>query len=90
MWSQWSTSVLVTDPSSTFPPSDKDRTFERIIGLGALIGALAMTIAGATIWLLLTDPVSVTSAVDRRDVGPLLLRLARAIYNAMAGILEYL
>jgi hypothetical protein len=82
--------VLVTDPSSTFPPSDEDRTFERIVGLGALIGALAITIAGATIWLLLTDPVSVTSAVDRRDVGPLLLRLARAIYNAMAGILEYL
>jgi len=49
-----------------------------------------MTIAGATIWLLLTDPASMTSAVDRGDVGPLLLRLAQAIYMAMAGLLEYL
>ena len=82
--------MLVTDPSSTLPASDEDRTFERIVSLGALIGALAMTIAGATIWLLLTDPASMTSAVDRGDVGPLLLRLSQAIYMAMAGLLEYL
>lgn len=55
-----------------------------------MIGVLAMTIAGATIWLLLTDPVSVTSAIDRGEVGSLMLQLARAIYEAMAGLLEYL
>jgi hypothetical protein len=81
---------VLTEPAPTFPAADEDRTFGRIVSVGVLIGALATTIAGATIWLLLTDPVSMTNAVDRGDVGPLVLRLARAIYEAMAGLLDYL
>jgi hypothetical protein len=83
-------SVLVTDPSPTFAAADEDRTFGRILSLGVLIGAFAATIAGATIWLLLTDPVSITNAVDSGEVSPLVLRLARVIYDAMAGLLDYL
>jgi hypothetical protein len=82
--------VVVTDSPQTFPVADENRTVDRIVSWGALIGALAMTIAAATIWLLLTDPISVTSAIDRGEVGPLVLQLARAIYAAMAGLLEYL
>jgi hypothetical protein len=82
--------VLVTDSSPAFPVADENRTFGRIVSWGALIGVLAMTVAGATIWLLLTDPMSVTSAIDRGEVGPLVLQLARAIHEAMAGLLEYL
>jgi hypothetical protein len=82
--------VVVTDSPQTFPVADENRTVDRIVSWGALIGALAMTIAAATIWLLLTDPISVTRAIDRGEVGPLVLQLARAIYAAMAGLLEYL
>lgn len=82
--------MLVTDPSPTFSVADENRSFDRVVSWGAVIGVLAMTIAGATIWLLLTDPMSVTSAIDRGEVGPLVLQLARAIYEAMAGLLEYL
>jgi hypothetical protein len=83
-------SGLVTDPSPTFPAAEEDRTFERIVSLGGPYRPLAITIAGATIWLLLTDPVSMTNAVDSGDIGPLALRLAQAIHDAMAGLLEYL
>ena len=79
--------MLVTDSSPAFPVADENRTFGRIVSWGALIGVLAMTVAGATIWLLLTDPMSVTSAIDR---VPLVLQLTRAIYEAMAGLLEFL
>jgi hypothetical protein len=82
--------VLVTDSSPTFPAADENRAFDRIVSWGALIGVLATTIAGATIWLLLTDPMSVTSAIDRGEVGSLVLQLVRAIYEAVAGLLEYL
>ncbi|HZM92771.1 MAG TPA: hypothetical protein VFB92_05100 [Vicinamibacterales bacterium] len=82
--------MVVTDSPQTFPVADENRSLGRIFSWGALIGVLAMTIAGATIWLLLTDPVSVTSAIDRGEVGSLMLQLARAIYEAMAGLLEYL
>jgi hypothetical protein len=78
--------VLDTDSSPAFPVADENRTFGRIVSWGALIGVLAMTVAGATIWLLLTDPMSITSAIDRGEVGP----LVRAIHEAMAGLLEYL
>ena len=49
--------MVVTDSPQTFPVADENRSLGRIFSWGALIGVLAMTIAGATIWLLLTDPV---------------------------------
>ncbi|HEY8549338.1 MAG TPA: hypothetical protein VIL35_05220 [Vicinamibacterales bacterium] len=54
------------------------------------VGAVAATLAGATIWLMLTDPVTVADAVQSGEVSPLVKALAGAIYDAMRGILEYL
>ena len=52
-----------------------------------LIGVVAAVIAGATIWLLLTDPVTVANAVDEGEISPLVRQLAEVIYNALAGLL---
>jgi hypothetical protein len=51
---------------------------------------VAAIIAGATIWLVLTDPVTVANALDQGEVSPLVRRLAEVIYNALAGLLDYL
>lgn len=58
--------------------------------LVGIVGLLAIVIAGATIWLLLTDPVTVAESVDSGEVSPLVRSLAGAIYEALRGLLKYL
>jgi hypothetical protein len=59
----------------------------RLIGV---VGALAATLAGATIWLLLADPVTVADAVSEGDVTPLVKALASLLYEALRDLLKYL
>jgi len=60
------------------------------VSLFATIGILSAILAGATIWLLLTDPVTVADAVSQGDVSPLVSELAGVILNALRGLLKYL
>jgi hypothetical protein len=55
-----------------------------------LVGVLAVIMAGATIWLVLTDPVTVAETVDSGEVSPLVRTLATTIYEALRGLLKYL
>ncbi len=55
-----------------------------------LIGVLALIIAGATMWLVLTDPVTVAETVDTGEVSPLVRTLATTIFEALRGLLKYL
>ena len=65
--------------------------FARIgLSVFGVFGAIAATLAVATIWLLLTDPVTVADAVQRRDVSPIVRALGAAIYDAMKGIFKYI
>ena len=58
--------------------------------LVSIVGILATVIAGATIWLLLTDPVTVAESVDSGEVSPLVTSLASRIFEALRGLLKYL
>ncbi len=58
-----------------------------LVGVTALA---AVVLAGATIWLLLTDPLTVASAVQDRSLTPLVRELAQAIAEALRGLLRYL
>lgn len=69
---------------------DLERGFDRVTSVAVLIGALAAVLAGATIWLVLTDPVTVASALDGGEISPLVKRLAEVIFNALAGLLDFL
>jgi hypothetical protein len=63
------------------------------VSLIAVIGIVAATLAGATIWLLLTDPVrgaDAVSALSVGDVGPFLSALGTVIYDALRGLFRYL
>ena len=66
-------------------------TFARVsMSLVAAVGIIAVALAGATIWLLITQPVTVADAVAQGEVSPLARALAGAIYDALQGILKYL
>jgi hypothetical protein len=69
---------------------DPESGVDRFTSVAVLIGVLAAVVAGATIWLLLTDPVTVLNAVDEGQISPLVRQLADIIYNALSGLLDYL
>ena len=58
--------------------------------VAVVIGVLAAIVAGATIWLMLTDPVTVADAVEEGEVSPLVRQLAQVIYSALVGLFDYL
>ena len=60
------------------------------VSLFGTIAVLSAIVAAATIWLLLTDPVTVADAVDTGEVSPLVKQLAAVLYGALAGLLKYL
>ena len=67
------------------------RSLARIsVSIVGVVGVLAVTVAGATIWLLLTDPVSVADAVSEQDVTPLVRELAAILYEAIQRLIGYL
>jgi hypothetical protein len=76
--------------SDLSPAGEPEHGFDRVTSLGVFIGVMAAVIAGATIWLMLTDPVTVVNAVDEGEISPLVRRLADVIYSAIAGLLDYL
>ena len=60
------------------------------ISLVAVIGLIAATIAGAAIWLMVTDPVSVANAVSTGDVTPIMRAIGEVIFDALRGLFRYL
>lgn len=65
--------------------------FRRVsFGLAGVVGLVALVMAGATVWLVLTDPVTVAEAVDTGEYAPLVEELADVIYKAFLGLIRYL
>ena len=65
--------------------------FDRI-GL-SLFGAMAMLVvvlAVATVWLFLTNPVTVATAVTEGEISPFVRDLADVLLAALQGLLKYL
>jgi hypothetical protein len=69
---------------------DQGGAIDRVAGVGVLVATTATVIAGATIWLLLTDPLTVATAVEDGTISPLIERLAEIIYHAIVSLLQYL
>ena len=60
------------------------------ISLFTLVAIVSILLAAATIWLFVTNPVTVATAVNEGEITPLMRNLAEAIYAALSGILKYL
>jgi hypothetical protein len=60
------------------------------LSLFSLIAIVSIILAAATIWLFLTNPVTVANAVNEGEISPFVRDLAEVIYNALRGILRYL
>ena len=62
----------------------------RLFSLVGIVGLFAAVMAGATVWLILTDPVTVAESMDSGEVTPLVQSLAGSIYDAIVRLLRYL
>jgi len=64
------------------------------VTLVAVIGIVAATVAGATIWLLITDPVrgadAVSAAIATGDLGPFMRAIGTVLYQALQGLFRFL
>jgi hypothetical protein len=63
------------------------------VSLIALVGAAAALTAGATIWLLLTDPVrgaDVVSTAATGDIVPFMRAIGAVLYEALRGLFRFL
>lgn len=64
------------------------------VGAIAAVGMLAAVVAGATIWLLVTDPVrgadAVSVAMSSGDLQPFMEALGAVILEALRGLFGYL
>ena len=60
------------------------------VSLFTLIAIVSILLAAATIWLFVTNPITVATAVNEGDVSPLMRQLAQVIYQALSGLLKYL
>jgi hypothetical protein len=65
--------------------------FQRLsTSLFGLIAIISVVLAAATVWLFLTNPVTVANAVNEGEVSPLVRELAQALLGALSGLLKYL
>ena len=66
----------------------------RLKGIGAslftCVALVSIVLAAATIWLFLTNPITVANAVNEGDVSPLVKSIAAVLFQALSGILKYL
>jgi hypothetical protein len=64
------------------------------ISLIAMVGIVAATVAGATIWLLVADPVGgadvVSTALSTGDVAPFMRAIGSVIFEALRALFGYL
>ena len=65
--------------------------FQRIgVSLFGVIALVSVILAAATIWLLVTNPVTVATAVNEGEITPFVRNLAQVIFDALKGLLKYL
>jgi hypothetical protein len=60
------------------------------LSLVGVVGVISLLLAGATIWLLVTQPVTVADAVAKGELSPVVRALGAALYDAFQGLLKYL
>ena len=60
------------------------------VSVFSLIALVSIVLAAATIWLFVTNPVTVATAVNEGEISPLVRSLADVLMKALGGLLKYL
>jgi hypothetical protein len=60
------------------------------VSIFGAVAIVSVVLAVAAVWLFLTNPVTVATAVNDGDVTPFVRDLARVLFEALQGLLRYL
>ena len=60
------------------------------VSLAVVIALVSIVLAAATVWLFVTNPVTVATAVNEGEISPLIRSLADVLLAAFGGLLKYL
>jgi hypothetical protein len=55
-----------------------------------VLAVFCLVLAACTLWVVLTDPVTVATAVDTHDLSSILGLLTRAVSDAFRAVVRYL
>ena len=67
------------------------KTLQRLsVSVFSAVAIVSVTLAGATVWLFLTNPVTIANAVNEGEISPLIRDLADVLLNALQALLKYL
>ena len=56
----------------------------------AVVAAFVLVLTGATVWIFLTDPTTVATAMSEGNISPVLKDLVDVLLEALRGLLRYL
>jgi hypothetical protein len=66
-------------------------SYQRVgVSLFGAIAIIIVVLAVATVWLFLTNPVTVATAVSEGQISPFVRDLAAVLLQALEGLLKYL
>jgi hypothetical protein len=54
------------------------------------VAVMCVVLAASTIWLVLSDPIDVATAVNTGDLAPVYTFISRALVDALQAVLRYL
>ena len=66
------------------------RTGETVLTVSSLVAIGTSAAAAFITWLLLTQPLTVASAVSDRDLMPVIAAMANALAHVLTAVLRYL
>ena len=66
------------------------RTQEIVLTTAGVVGMATSGVAAMSIWLLLTQPLTVANAVNARDLSPLVQAIAGALLSMLTAVVRYL
>lgn len=67
-------------------PQPKSRLAQRVFGVVSLSAVVLAPVTAATLWLLISDPVTAAGVVERGDLLPVIVALAKIVGKAISAV----
>ena len=68
----------------------KSRLPQRVFSIVSVSAVVLAPVAAATLWLLISDPVTAAAVMERGDLMPVLVALAKMVGKAITAVMSAL
>jgi hypothetical protein len=68
----------------------KSRVAQRVLSIVSVSAVVLAPVAAATLWLLISDPITAAGVVERGDLLPVLVALAKIVGKAITAVMAAL